>query len=66
MSGASLGDGKVVGASELALKIELESGDTVWIPKSVIHDNSEVYNDEDNSNGEVVVKSWFAEQEGLA
>lgn len=64
-SGESLGDGQVVGSSEKALKIELETGDEIWIPKSVIHDDSEVYDDEDNAEGEVVVKAWWAQQEGL-
>ncbi len=62
----SLGEGKVVKSSELALQIKLETGDTVWIPKSVIHDDSEVFDDDENSEGEVVVKTWWAESEGLA
>ena len=66
MSATSLGDGEVVAASDAALRIKLESGDTLWIPKSVIHDDSEVWDDEDNSYGEVIVQSWFAEKEALA
>ena len=65
MSKTSLGEGKVVRATEMALRIELESGDLVWIPRSIIHDDSEVFDDEDNAEGEVVVKTWWAEKEGL-
>lgn len=64
----SLGDGKVIREADsgLALLVELDSGDTVWIPKSMFHDDSEVYDDGDNAEGEVVVKTWWAEKEGLA
>jgi len=61
-----LGDGRVKKASDMALLIELETGETIWIPKSVIHDDSEVYDEDANSEGQVVVKTWWAEKEGLA
>lgn len=48
--------------SGLALLIEIE-GKEVWVPKSVIHDDSEVY-DEDHE-GELVLKEWWAEEKGL-
>jgi len=38
----------------------------IWIPKSQIHDDSEVFDGNDNSEGELVVKAWFAEKEKLA
>lgn len=63
---AKLGNGKVKKGTDKALQIELESGETVWIPKSVIEDDSEVYDEDKNSEGEVVVKTWWAEKEGLA
>lgn len=34
-----------------------------WIPKSQVHDDSEVYQDGDR--GKIVVSAWFAEKEGL-
>lgn len=37
----------------------------MWIPKSAIHDDSEVYDARDNNHGKLVLKSWFAEKEGL-
>lgn len=63
--GTSLGDGDVIASSDKALKIELYSGEETWVPLSVLHDDSEVYDDEDNSSGEVIVKSWWADKEGL-
>jgi hypothetical protein len=35
----------------------------VWVPKSVIHDDSEVYKEGDR--GTLIVARWFAEKEGL-
>lgn len=34
-----------------------------WIPKSAVHDDSEVY--ARGHEGKLVVKQWFAEKEGL-
>lgn len=62
--GVSLGEGRVVSETEKAILVELESGDELWIPKSVVHDDSECY--EDGHEGEVVVARWFAEKQGLA
>lgn len=62
----SLGHGKVVKSSDKALQIELtDLGETRWIPRSVIHANSDVYDDDSNKEGEVVVNQWWANQEGL-
>jgi len=65
----SLGQGEILceSASGKAWKIRLdELGQVEWIPKSVIHDDSEAFDDDDNACGEVVVKSWFARKNGLA
>lgn len=35
----------------------------VWVPKSLIHDDSEVY--KAGTDGKLVVARWFAEREGL-
>lgn len=35
-----------------------------WIPKSVVHDDSEVWKEFDE--GTLILKTWFAEKEGLA
>lgn len=63
---ASLGHGKVIKASDKALQIELtDLGETKWIPRANLHDDSEVYDEGENKEGEVVVKQWWALQEGL-
>jgi hypothetical protein len=49
-------------ATEKALLVELETGDEVWVPQSVIHDDSEVYRAGDA--GELVVLAWFARKQG--
>ena len=36
----------------------------LWVPKSVIHDDSEVW-DAHNATGELAVQAWWAEKEGL-
>lgn len=53
-------------SSGKALLCELETGEERWIPKSVIHDDSEVYDAADNAEGELVVQGWFADKEGLS
>lgn len=60
----SLGDGKAIRETEKALLVRLDSGEEKWIPKSVVHDDSEVY--ELGNCGDVVVAEWWAEKEGLA
>ncbi len=62
----SLGDGQLVRESESgkAFLVRLDSGAEIWIPKSVLHDNSECYQLDDE--GDVVVETWWAERENLA
>jgi uncharacterized SAM-dependent methyltransferase len=63
--GTNLGDSHVVRTTEKALLVQLESGEEMWIPKSVIHDDSEVYSEKANE-GDLIVKTWWAEAQGLA
>jgi hypothetical protein len=35
-----------------------------WIPKSVIHDDSEVFDADENSTGTLIVKMWYADKMG--
>lgn len=37
----------------------------VWIPQSQIDDDSEVYDDGENSEGTLIISEWIAEQKGL-
>ena len=73
--GVSLGYGKCIhhttslsnkstGTGEGALRIKLEEEDKlIWVPKSVIHDNTEVY--DLNHEGDVMVDQWWAEDKGF-
>lgn len=47
--------------------VMLDTGDIKWIPKSVIHSDSEVYEKPTvgNGAGKLVVHMWFAEKAGL-
>lgn len=47
-----------------AVKLRLEDGRSLWIPRSVIEDGEDL--DESKfGGGEIEVKSWFAEKEDL-
>lgn len=61
----SLGQCRVLRETDKAVLVQTEAGDEVWIPKSVVHDDSEIY-DGGSETGELVVKAWWAEKEGLA
>lgn len=45
----------------MAVRVVL-GGVHYWIPKSVLHDDSEVF--QNGHVGEVIVKHWWAEKEG--
>lgn len=66
-NGVNLGQAQAIAGTEKALRVQLESEDTPrWVPKSQIHDDSEIYDDKDNATGDLVVSRWFAEKEGLS
>lgn len=50
--------------TERAILVEIE-GEKVWVPKSQIHDDSEVYSKR-SGGGVLIVSRWWAEQKGLA
>ena len=52
----------VLQETEKAIKCEIE-GEEFWIPKSVIHEDSEVY--EEGTEGSLIIKRWWAEKNGL-
>lgn len=63
----ALGQAKIIRKSDKAICVRIGK-DEHWIPLSVLHDDSEVFfNDDDDygDEGELVVKAWFAEKEGL-
>jgi hypothetical protein len=49
----------------LALLVELGRMQH-WIPKSVIHDDSEIYELGDGAPGKLVIAGWFARKEGIS
>lgn len=62
MSTVSFEKCRSIRETDLAVLIEIE-GKEVWVPKSVIDDDSEVWQDE--QEGELVVKEWWAEKNGM-
>lgn len=50
--------------TDKALLVEIEGGE-YWIPKSQLHDDSEVYDADDNSEGNLVITEWLAKQKNL-
>ena len=67
--GADMQVERVMQESDEAIQVVmLDTGDMKWIPKSVIHTDSEVYEKPRAGyagGGKLVVHMWFAEQEGL-
>jgi hypothetical protein len=53
-------------AKALYCKIQVTKTSSVdmWIPKSVIHEDSEIH-DETTRTGKLVLKQWWAVKEGL-
>ena len=49
-----------------AILVLFPHGTRSWIPKSVVHDDSEVYGEHpDAREGKLVIARWFAEKEGI-
>jgi len=60
----TIGRGRCVRETEKAILVQIDDEDDErWIPKSVVHDDSEVY--EMPGEGTVVVQKWWATREGL-
>lgn len=57
-------DVRCIRASEMALLVEI-NGEEVWIPKSQVDEDSEVFDDDANAEGVLVVSEWIAIQKGL-
>jgi hypothetical protein len=56
-----MGDGKVVGETDKAIRVLLTDADAPqWVPKSVVHDDSEIW--KTNDVGSLVVKKWWYEK----
>jgi hypothetical protein len=57
-------DAEAIDSSDSALKCFLETGETKWIPNTVIHDDSEVF--AEGHSGKLVLRLWWAQKEKLA
>lgn len=53
-----------VGRHRLETLTDEEEREGVWIPKSALHDDSEVYDPKEESRGRLIVKGWFARKRG--
>ena len=60
MSSISVGKGECIKETKGALLVQFRDGEEKWIPKSVIHDDSEVY--KLDTDGDVVVQEWWADE----
>lgn len=62
----SIEDCKGIAETDKAVRVEFEDEDGVpqkeWVPRSQIHDDSEVYGD--GHEGTLVVTAWIAKQKG--
>lgn len=59
----AMGEGRCIRESEKAILVRIDDKET-WIPKSVVHDDSDVWKKDDE--GKIVVKLWWAEKNGHA
>jgi hypothetical protein len=62
--GTDLGQATPKAEKPLALLVMLKDLTDKWIPKSVIHDDSECFSMKSGA-GKLVVARWWAEKEGL-
>lgn len=65
----SCGPVTCIKATDKALLVEPMAGNPIlseetWVPLSVIHDDSEVFDGEENAEGELFVVEWFAVKQG--
>lgn len=56
-------EGKISGETEKAIRVAINNGDDVWIPKSTIKSQ---YNPEINTNQTFLIDSWFLEKNNLS
>lgn len=58
-------DAKVVAETTRAVKVVDSDGVEFWCPKSVIHDDSEVW-EPGTDTGKFIVQGWWAKKNNLA
>lgn len=62
--GVLVGQGTIVFETEAAVKVDLGGDKPLWVPKSALHVNSEIW--ETRDEGLLWVTEWFAKKEGLS
>ena len=60
MSTVMIPEVKVLRETEKALLVLTDEGEEVWVPKSVVDEDSEVYQKDDE--GTLIVQEWFAKK----
>lgn len=61
-----VGTVKLIRKTDKAILVQFDEDDTeMWIPNSVVHEDSEVFAGMDGDTGELVVMEWWAKKEGL-
>lgn len=61
--GTDVGQAIALKESDKALLVQIiDLEEQVWVPKSQIHDDSEVF--KSDQSGKLVVTNWFAEKQG--
>lgn len=60
--GADFPEAVCLRETKKAILVNRGGGD-LWVPKSVIHDDSEVF--EEGHEGTLIVETWWAEEKGL-
>jgi hypothetical protein len=54
--------GRIIGETDKALRVTIDNGEDIWIPKSIIKSQ---YNTETNSKQTFLIDSWFLEKNNL-
>jgi hypothetical protein len=62
MATARIEDCEAKRETDKALLVDID-GDLLWVPKSVIHDDSEVW--EEGQKGDLVVEEWWYDKNGF-
>ena len=63
--GFNVGHAVVLRESDKSILVRLEEdGEETWVPKSQIHDDSEVW--KADQSGDLIVSNWIAAQKGWA
>mgnify|MGYP001617290261 FL=1 len=55
----------VVFETEKAIRVRFAGGSERWLPKSLVHEDSEVWDEENAGPGVLKLPLWFVEKEGL-